>query len=409
MPEGRGVVVGINAQLRSGESGGVEQFVIGLADALCSLPDNGDRYLFLVEPGHEGWLRPHVRGNGRLVTRESHRSGPLRTAFAAKRWLVRTLPWLRRLRRAPHTPSTRDGLPVSDGTLERAGAQVVHFPFQTAFATELPSIYQPWDLQHLHLPEFFSPEAIARREREYRAFCARAERIVVASEWARDDLVERYGVDASKIAVIPVPAPTSQYDEPTVVDAARISRRLRLPHAYALYPAATWEHKNHLRLLEALSHLRRAGTDVPVVFTGAPTERDMLVRDAARRFGVDDLVTFLGFVTPIEMRVLYRCARMLVFPSLFEGWGLPVIEALSEGIPVACSRVTSLPAVVDDGAVLFDPTSVDAIASAIRSVWGDEATRERLATRGPAAVAHLTWDTCARAYQAEYYSVAARR
>jgi glycosyltransferase involved in cell wall biosynthesis len=396
------LIVGINAQLRSGQSGGVEQFVIGLADALCSLPDGDERYLFLVEPGHDAWLRPYVRGNGRLLTRESHRPALMRAGLAAKRRLVAALPWLRRLRRRPAAPPAGNALPVSDGTLERAGAQIIHFPFQTAFLTELPSIYQPWDLQHLHLPEFFTPEAIARREREYRTFCERATRVIVASGWARDDLVLRYALAREKVAVIPVPAPTVAYEEPTADDLERIVRRLGLPDRYALYPAATWEHKNHLRLLEALAILRAEGVDVPLVCTGARTVRDAEIQAAARRLNVADLVTFLGFVSPFDMRVLYRRARMLVFPSLFEGWGLPIVEALADGVPVACARVTSLPDLVGDGAVLFDPYDVGDMARAVELAWRDEAVRARLIEEGRTVAAELNWDRCARAYRDQY-------
>jgi len=412
MPD-RPLIVGINAQLRSGEHGGVEQFLIGLASALSNLPDGDERYLFLVEPGEDAWLRHHVHGRARLVTRLDRRGWLVRAVWSARRRLLRTMPWLRRLKgvrdRTRDPASETASVPVSDGTLEAAGADVVHFPFQAGFLTDLPSIYQPWDLQHLHLPQFFSTKAIARREREYRALCDRATRVVVASDWARRDLVARYELDPGTVAVIPVPAPVGVYLEPSVVQLGEIATRLSLPEHFALYPAQTWEHKNHLRLLAALAGIRDThGITVPLVCSGKLTEHFPEIQREAARLHLTDSVQFLGFVSPIEMRALYRLARLLVFPSLFEGWGLPVVEALAEGVPVACARVTSLPDLVGDGALLFDPLDHADIASAIHRIWTDDALRAELVRRGRQRVETLDWATCARRYRALYRAVAGR-
>ncbi len=410
----RPLVIGINAQLRSGEHGGVEQFVIGLASALSNLEDGAERYLFLMEPGEEGWLRPFVSGRAEIVTRLSGRRPIVRLAWAVRRRLVRTFPLLRRLRRtlrrAPGSPAEAGAaLSASDGTLERAGADLIHFPFQSAFTTELPSIYHPWDLQHLHLPQFFSEEAIVQREREYRAFCDRAERVVVATDWAKRDFVGRYGLPSEKISVIPMPPPTAVYPNPSPEEVSSTARRLRLPRHFALYPAVTWEHKNHIRLLEALASVKdRHGMVVNLVCSGRRTERFDEIARTADQLELSDSVTFLGFVSPLDVRVLYRLARILVFPSLFEGWGQPVVEAMADGLPVACARVTSLPELVGDAAVLFDPRDVDDMADAIHRLWTDETLRKGLARRGVERVAMLDWSTCARQYRAQYRAVAGR-
>lgn len=408
----RPLVVGINAQLRSGEHGGVEQFVIGLASALSDLNDGDERYLFLVEPGEEEWLRPHVHGRARIVTRLDERGRVAKFAWSARRQLVRAMPWLRKLKGdGGRISATNEGPPIaaSDGTLERAGADVVHFPFQAGFATDLPSVYQPWDLQHLHLPQFFTPEAIKRREREYRALCDRADCVVVASDWARRDFVARYELDPRSVAVIPVPAPLEAYPEPSAVQLREIATRLKLPEQFALYPAQTWEHKNHLRLLGALAEVRdRHGLIVPLVCSGRLTERFPEIQREAERLRLTESVHFVGFVSPIEIRALYRLAGLLVFPSLFEGWGLPVVEALAEGVPVACARVTSLPDLVGNGAVLFDPLDESDMAAAIHKIWTDTALRAELARRGRRRVKELDWATCARRYRAVYRAVAGR-
>lgn len=345
---------------------------MGLAHGLSGLADGPERYVFLCRPGETEWLRQYVSGPCSII-QGFGTSGP------------------------------RDGLPVSDGTLESLGAGLIHFTRQDAFLTQLPSIYQPWDLQHLHLPSFFEPDAIASRERRYRAFCSQARNVVVASSWGKADLVEQYGLAPDRITVIGVPAPTLAYAPPP--SDGEVGPEL--PHRFILYPAQTWRHKNHLRLLEALARLRdQHGLEIDLVCTGTTNEHFAVIQATIDRLGLRERVHFLGFISTDAMQAVYRRATALVFPSLFEGWGLPVIEAVSIGLPVACSRVTSLPEVVDDAALLFDPTDVAEIASAIERLWTDADLRDSLASRGRVRAAALTWDGTARAYRSLYRATA---
>jgi glycosyltransferase involved in cell wall biosynthesis len=183
---------------------------------------------------------------------------------------------------------------------------------------------------------------------------------------------------------------------------AAVRERLRLPEQFAIYPAKAWPHKNHLRLVAALRLLRDRGVQVPVVMTGNQDGSEIEVLAKARALGVADLLHFVGFVTPRDLVALYRMARMMVFPSLFEGWGLPVVEALAAGLPVACSNATCLPAVTAGAAELFDPTDSAAMADAIGRVWSDEGLRERLTAAGPARAASFSWDHTARIFRACY-------
>lgn len=369
-------VVGIDARVRPGLSGGLEQFIVGLAHGLSGLIDGAERYLFLCRPGEDAWLRPYIGGSCEIVEGQG-------------------------------TEGLSGGLPSSDGTLEALGAHLIHFARQDAFATEVPSIYQPWDLQHLHLPSFFEPDAIFARERRYRAFCSRARHVVVASSWGKADLVEQYGLQPDRISVIPVPAPTSAYTALTAEREAEIARALALPPRFAVYPAQTWQHKNHLRLLDALAWLRdERGLRVDLVCTGRTNEHFPAIERAIERLALGDQVRFLGFIGTEEMQAVYRNARALVFPSLFEGWGLPVAEAMSIGRPIACSRVTSLPDMVGDAAILFDPTDARDIAESIAQVWTDEDLRHRLTNRGLGRASGLTWSGTALAYRALYRATA---
>jgi glycosyltransferase involved in cell wall biosynthesis len=303
--------------------------------------------------------------------------------------------------RSAHAP-----LASSDGTIERAGLDVMHFTMQNGFLTGVPSIYQPWDLQHLHLPEFFTAAQREWRERTYRAYCDQAALVVVASNWVKRDVAAQYGVAPERIAVVNVPPPTAAYSEPTPKEVRTIARRLRLPGGFVYYPAQTWPHKNHVRLLEALGLLRDQGIVVPLVCSGLPNEGLGQVAATADRLGLADDVQFLGFLEPKAVQVLYRTARALVFPSLYEGWGLPIVEAFQAGLPVACSNVTSLPELVDDAALVFDPYDPGAMAASIRSVWTDDALAAELAERGREVIRRFDWHRTALTMRAHYRKVA---
>jgi glycosyltransferase involved in cell wall biosynthesis len=388
----------IDARLRSGQFGGVEQVVIGLASGLSAFEDGDEEYLFLVNPGEDAWIRPHLGGPCRLLP--TRRSRPNRRARAIGRALAERAPGI----------GTRFSVRVSDRTVERAGADLVHFPIQDAFRTDLPSIYQPHDLQHLHLPELFSGWQRARRERIYRNHCERAEAVVTMTSWGRRDVIESYGLDESKVWVVPGASVLTVYPAPTADELEGMRSRFGLSDSFLLYPAQPWPHKNHERLLEALAFVReRTGETIPLVCTGAAARAFEGVRAHAAELGLGESISFPGFVSPKELRGLYELATALVFPSRFEGWGLPVCEAFTAGLPVASSNATGLPDLVGDAGLIFDPLEVEEIAEAVQRIWESEDLRRELAERGRERGALFSWDRTARLFRAHYRRVGGRR
>jgi len=401
----------IDARLVSGERGGVEQVIIGLASAFSRFDDGDERYLFLVNPGHTAWLEPFVNGPSSLLV-----AGHPSAAGTGWRGLKGTVRGLAKaavpqpVRAAIRGRRERDeNVPESDGTIERAGVDVMHFPMQLGFRTAVPTIFTPHDLQHLHLPEFFTPAEIAGRESRYRALCEAASVVTVLSSWARDDFIATYGLSPSKMLVIPAAAAIEAYEIPTEADVSATRARLGLSGPFALYPAKAWPHKNHLRLVAALKLLREHGLEVPLVLTGAQNGFEVPVLAEAEALGVSDLVHFVGYVTPGELSALYRTARLMVFPSLFEGWGLPILEAMMAGLPVASSNATCLPALAGGAAELFDPTDPEAIAGAVARLWQDDRLRERLVGAGRKRAALFSWDHSARVFRACYRKLAGRQ
>jgi glycosyltransferase involved in cell wall biosynthesis len=397
-PETGPLRVCIDARLGEGRFGGVEQVVIGIAAGLSKLEDGDEEYLFLSHPEHDEWLRPYVGGPCRIM--HPRRSYLSRRSRAAARALVERLP------RVGLSYAVRP----SDGTAERAGADLVHFPFQDAFTTDLPSIYQPHDLQHLHLPELFSPWVRARRERVYRTHCNRAAMVVAMTSWGKRDFVANYDLPPEKVTVVPGGSVLREYPPPTERDLGELRSRLSLPESFLLYPAQTWPHKNHERLLEALASIRdEHGVGIPLVCPGKQTSEYSQIQDLVARLGLESLTRFPGFVSPLELRGLYEIGTGLVFPSRFEGWGLPVCEAFDAGLPVASSTATGLPDVVGDAGLLFDPDDTGAMAEQVLRLWQDAGLRASLRERGRERAALFSFDRTARLFRAHYRRIGGRR
>lgn len=397
----------IDARLEDGGPGGVQQTIMGLASGLSALPGS-ESYLFLAHPGAESWLGPHLAGGCQLLLAEREPPPKRRSALrqALRQFDRRRRRFFRELR-GKQLPPAR--IHDSDGTVERAGAEVMHFAMQGGFRTRLPTIYVPHDLQHLHLPELFTPEEHAWRAGLYRPMCEQARVTVALSRWGKEDLVRSFGLPPEKVRVIGWAPILAAQPEPTPADLAALRARHRLPEAFALFPAQSFKHKNHLGLLTALARLRdREGLRVPLVLAGRQNDHFPLIARAIRRLRLSDQVQALGFVTPLELHGLYRLARLLVFPSRFEGFGMPVIEAFHAGVPVATSSASCLREIAGDAALLFDPSSAEAMADAVGRLWREERLRAELAARGLLRSRAYTWDRVARSYRALYRQLAGR-
>jgi glycosyltransferase involved in cell wall biosynthesis len=395
----------INAGMASGASGGVEQIVIGLASGLAEVAQTGEEYLFLTNRGEDAWLQPYIRGACRIV----HRSPDVRESV---RKLVKRIPGAVRLHRTLRESqplASASPLARSDGTAERLQADVVHFPSQAGFVTSIPSIYHPWDLQHVHYPEFFTARQLLTRDLWYRTLCSQAAIVSVATEWGKKDLIEHLGVDARKIEVIPVAPVLTAYAPPTAAEIAEVRARLNLPEQFAYYPAHNWPHKNHVAVIRALALLRSRGVVRQAVFSGFDTSYTQEVLAEADRLGVRSQVRFLGFVSPLTVQCLYRLATCLIFPSRFEGWGLPVCEAYLVGVPVASSNASCLPETTSGAALLFDPDDVESLAAIMETLFTDEAVRRDLVRRGREVVQRLSWRRTAGELRELYLKIARLR
>ena len=386
--------------------------MVGLAHGLAQL-DGPDEFLFVVRDGETDWLEPFARGGVRLERQartdtaedRPRRPSPLaRIARRVRRSLEAAEP------DRPTRPSGTGGsLPLRDPFVEALRPDVVHLPIQRGFRAAAPSIYHPHDLQHVHLPHFFGAGQIAWRERWYGDLCRHAAMVAVASEWTRRDVVDHFGLPVDRVRVVPLAPPLAVTQTPTPAQRAEVRARLEIPSRYILYPAQTWPHKNHLRLLEALGRLQsERGLTVPLVATGRQTDHFAALERAAAQLQLTDQVRWTAFLQPDDLQALVTDATAVVIPTLFEAASAPLWEAWAAGVPAACSNVTSLPEQAGDAAIVFDPLDVDAIARAIADLWEDEDLRGRLVERGRSRVAALSWDRTARIFRAHYRRLSGR-
>jgi glycosyltransferase involved in cell wall biosynthesis len=224
----------------------------------------------------------------------------------------------------------------------------------------------------------------------------RADRVIALTRSGADDIVEHLRVRRERIDVIGL-----GYDAParaTPTPAAQLRAALGLgPGPVALNVAAKKAHKNLVALVDALALVRRDHLDAQLVLPGAPTPYEDELRARAAALGIADAVVLPGYVDDADLEGLYALAACFAFPSINEGFGLPILEAMARDVPVVTSTTSAMPEVAGDAALLVDPHRPEELGAAIGRVLGDPALRARLVAAGRERVLAFTWDGCAAA------------
>ncbi len=239
-----------------------------------------------------------------------------------------------------------------------------------------PCVVTLVDIQERFYPQFFKREDMESRLHHYDVSLKLADRIITISEFSKKTFVRIVGISKRKIDRIYLCA-----DEmPEGVQP--IGWPLTENEAFIIYPANNWPHKNHKSLIEALKILDQRGKNIPCVFTGSLLNGREDWERVVKLKGNTDNLYHLGRLSRAELSWLYHHARILVFPSLFDGFGIPIVEAMESGLPIACADRTSLPEVAADAALFFNPNDPESIAANIERLWEDESLRERLIQKG---------------------------
>jgi glycosyltransferase involved in cell wall biosynthesis len=280
------------------------------------------------------------------------------------------------------------------GLARRAGIDVLHSLASTApLWGPFARVTTVHDLIYARFPEAHFGLMAAGLRVLVPLGARRAHRLVVDSASTRDDLVALVGVSPSRVEVVPLAA-SAPRSAPT--PEAELRERLGLgARRVVLTASAKRPHKNLLRLLDAHARLPAAGRPA-LVLPGYPTEHDADLRRRAAELGTGDEVRVTGWLPDADLEGLFALAALFAFPSLYEGFGLPVLEAMQRGVPVACSDRTSLPEVVGEAALLFDPEDAAAIAAALERLLTDDALAGRLRAAGRERARRFTWEATAR-------------
>jgi glycosyltransferase involved in cell wall biosynthesis len=215
------------------------------------------------------------------------------------------------------------------------------------------------------------------------------------SEASKRDILRYFRVPEGKIDVIYNAIDDRFWQAPNADEIDLVRQRYQLTAPFVLYAGNIKPHKNLERLIEAFHLLRQSSTDfkdVQLLIIGDEISKYATLRRAVHRHKLHKHVRFFGFVKDQTLAALYRLADVFVFPSLYEGFGLPPLEAMASGTPVIVSNVSSLPEVVGDAALMFDPYEPAAIADAMRRVLTDEALRAELRSRGLHRAREFSWE-----------------
>jgi len=384
------VAVDLTPVLPGGENGGARLLAILLVRYLAQIAPDCEWILLTSDKNHNELADLDSHNVRRLcVTRQKEASGaqaPSPTPLKA---------WLRDRLAAMLPPSAMARLksvyrkifhrPHSSSLPRRIAADLVFCPFTAPFFFDptVPMVIVVYDLQFLFYPQFFSADERYYRDKHFRESCHLARRLICISDYVRKTVLENTDVSPERV----VTAHIRLFDRlptPSESSTATLERLKVEVNHYLLYPANFWLHKNHEMLLTAFGLFRalHAESDLKLVCTGAPGERMKRLRDVAGRMGLDGWVVFAGYVPDEELAALLQGCHAVIFPSLYEGFGMPVLEAMAFGKPLLCSNVASLPEIAGDAAFFFDPRKPREITSAIERIESDPELVVQLVQRG---------------------------
>jgi glycosyltransferase involved in cell wall biosynthesis len=252
------------------------------------------------------------------------------------------------------------------------------------------------DLNFEVSPETIHPVRRAYLRRITRWSAHRARKVIAISRSTASDITRLYGVPSEKVAVIPYGLDAIFTPENARALEPMVRVRYSLPERFLLFVGTLEPRKNLPRLLEAYALARHRAQLPPLVLAGAPGWQHERISAQARRLGIRECLVFAGYIPREHLPGVYAAATALLYPSLYEGFGLPPLEAMGCGTPVLASSTSAMPEVVDDGGILADPHNAQAIAEGILRITQDETLRQQLVERGLERARQFRWEAAAQ-------------
>jgi len=260
------------------------------------------------------------------------------------------------------------------------------------FSTTRPSVIAILDISYLHFPQLFKKRDLYQLKLWGRYSLGKARRIITISKSSKNDIIKAYGVLEDKISVV-YPGIKIGKDSKSEMRTSTLKEKFGIDEDFILFVGTLQPRKNIEKLIEAFSMLKNK--NIILVVVGKKGWMFEKIMSAPQKFGVSDRVKFLHSVTDEELPIFYKNAMCFVLPSLYEGFGLPVLEAMQYGCPVLTSNVSSLPEAGGDAAIYFDPQSVEDMAEKINRVVSSQKTREEMVKKGLEQIKKFSWEKSA--------------
>ena len=384
----------VDAQIMPGQSGGVEQAIVGLAASFKELNDSELEFYWLTLDENVEWLKPFAPDKSKFVINSDLKNHGLKSIvrlFISKlEFLDFLISFLRQ------RGIFKFKLPSEPEIVKKIDPTIIHFPLQFGFETERPNIYQPHDLQHLHLSEFFPKETLTLRKIGYSFMSKQASRIVIGNEWTKKDIEMNLDFAKGKVLNVPVSVQSIFRDQ------GKIKSEINMPDNYLLYPAAGWPHKNHKRLLHAFAEAVEEVSNFQLVLSGSNLKYNKEIHQLILDLNLNDKVIILGFVEADLLKQIYLNSSGVIVPTLFESASFPVWEALILEIPIAGSSVTSLPQQLSNFGYQFDPFSIEEIRVAILKLMRGKVSSPKTRKSGRDYALKFSFENSALGYRFAY-------
>jgi glycosyltransferase involved in cell wall biosynthesis len=308
------------------------------------------------------------------------------------------------LHKIPANPALRlsAALPLA---LKKINPDVFHCQYIRPLWGRHKTVVTIHDLAYEHFPDFFHPLEVARMKKLVRWTAKRADHILTVSEFSAADIATRFEVPREKITVTYQAASPDFHPRDKADCQEHLARVYGIHAPFILYVGRIQARKNLPRLVEAYAQVRQHGADVQLVIVGKTDWQSELLLQKVRELGVEASIILTGFVPFQDLPLFYNAAEASVFPSFFEGFGLPVIESMASGVPTITSFGSSLEEVAGEGALLIDPADTNSIAAAIETILNDEQLRLALIARGLKRASEFTPGSLATGTLAVYRSI----
>ena len=310
-------------------------------------------------------------------------------------------------RLVPVSPYRRLGFDLAR-KLREDRPDLLHVQYTAPLFCPAPVVATVHDVSFLHHPNYFTPFRARQLQFTVRRTIRNAARVITPSEFSKVQILKAYSLDPDKIRVMAYAVSSEFRPMPRPKASRWAAAKYNFGFPFILSVGDLQPRKNHLNLIQAFKELLGAFPELPhhLVLVGKETWHSNTIRAAAKKSGLGDRIHFTGFVEDEDLRKLYGACEIFVYPSFYEGFGIPILEAMACGRAVACSNASAIPEVADSAALLFDPHSIEEMVRAIRDLIIDPELRARMERMGMQRAASFTWERTARQTLDVYYEVA---